>query len=310
MTPDLSYIAIAVAEHGHSAESAVPILQAIQEHYGYLPCEALERVCELTEITPSQVAGVASFYSQFRHQPVGKHMISVCDGTACHVKGSPAVYEAFRRQLGLAGEADTDAEGLFTLRKVACLGCCTLAPAVQIDEVTYGHMTPQATAGVLRDFLGGRKKPSVRPPAPSLGDGTILIGLGSCCVARGSGKVEQALVEALHRAGASASVKCVGCVGMCHQTPLVEVQSRDSAPAFYARVREADAQEIVARHFGTRGLARRMARAAAAATRWLLEGESQPAQTLDHGAGGSLCLPGTADPHRHRTRRGDLPDGP
>ena len=80
-------------------------------------------------------------------------MIHICHGTACHVKGSQLVHEALARQLKITSGGDTDAEGLFTIEKVACLGCCTLAPVVQIDGVTYGHLTPHQVGEVLDDFL-------------------------------------------------------------------------------------------------------------------------------------------------------------
>ena len=89
--------------------AVIPILQAIQEHYRYLPQEALERVCELTEITPAAITGVSTFYTQFRHRPVGRHMISVCHGTACHVKGAGLIQDAVEQHLGLAPGEDTDA---------------------------------------------------------------------------------------------------------------------------------------------------------------------------------------------------------
>ncbi|RPI45876.1 MAG: NAD(P)H-dependent oxidoreductase subunit E, partial [Bacteroidetes bacterium] len=147
---------------GSTRNMVIPILQAIQKRYNYLPGEALRRVCEITEITPGQIVGVASFYSQFRFQPAGEHMIRVCVGTACHVKGSGQVYDAFRRELELERSADTTASGKYTIEKVNCLGCCTLAPVVQIDRVTYGHVTTTQVASVLSDFekqkRGGRKR--------------------------------------------------------------------------------------------------------------------------------------------------------
>ncbi|NQV02365.1 MAG: NAD(P)H-dependent oxidoreductase subunit E, partial [Bacteroidia bacterium] len=114
-----------IAFHGKTVDAVIPILQAIQEEFHYLPDEALKRVCATTEITPSRITGISTFYGQFRHQPAGKHSIKVCTGTACHVKGAGQVYDAFRRELKLTGVEDTDSEGLFTIEKVACLGCCT-----------------------------------------------------------------------------------------------------------------------------------------------------------------------------------------
>ena len=128
---DLSFVDRIVEEIGRGPEAVIPILQAIQEHYRYLPEEALERVCEITEIRPAQITGVSTFYSQFRNLPMGQHLISLCDGTACHVKGSMKIYEALREHLNITDSNDTDPEGVFTVQKVACLGCCTLAPVLQ-----------------------------------------------------------------------------------------------------------------------------------------------------------------------------------
>jgi len=150
---DLSTVDTIVEEIGRGAESVIPILQAIQEHYRYLPEAALERVCEITDITPAQITGVATFYSQFRHRPMGRHLISLCDGTACHVKGSIPIYNAICKHLEIPDDDDTDPEGVFTIQKVACLGCCTLAPVLQIDGVTYGHLTNDIVPRVLSDFL-------------------------------------------------------------------------------------------------------------------------------------------------------------
>ncbi|MHC4509640.1 MAG: NADH-quinone oxidoreductase subunit NuoE family protein, partial [Planctomycetota bacterium] len=132
---DLTFVDQAVDKLGTGAQNVLEILQAVQGHFGYLPEEALERVCRITEITPASIAGVSTFYNQFRHRPVGRHIIHVCVGTACHVKGADRVHEAFQRHLGIAEGDDTDADKMFTVERIACLGCCTLAPAVQIDDV-------------------------------------------------------------------------------------------------------------------------------------------------------------------------------
>ena len=276
---DLQFVDDAVARLGRGAEAAIPILQALQDHYRYLPEESLRRVCELTEITPAQVAGIGTFYNQFRHRPMGKHLVSVCHGTACHVKGSVPVHDALHRHLGITAADDTDPQGLFTVQKVACLGCCTLAPVMQIDGVTYGHMTPDRVPAVLEDFLdlASRGAAGPRPEhtaGPRDGMGEIRIGLGSCCIARGSGGVQEALQEAVAEAGARAIVKRVGCVGMCHQTPLVEVLSPDGPTALYAQVLAQDAKAIVLRHFRPRGIAGRLRRSFSRTLDVLLTDES------------------------------------
>jgi len=142
---DPAFVDELVERFGRSREAAIPILQAIQNHYRYLPDEALRRVCERTEITPAQIAGTSSFYSQFRRSPVGRHVVRVCHGTACHVAGAEPIRDELRRHLGIPPGADTDPRRLFTLDAVACLGCCSLAPVLMIGEETAGRLTP-ATA--------------------------------------------------------------------------------------------------------------------------------------------------------------------
>ena len=262
---DLTFVDRTVDEIGTGPENVLMILHAVQGHFGYLPREALERVCKITQITPASIAGVSSFYDHFRHRPVGRHIIHVCVGTACHVKGADRVHEAFYRHLGIPEGQDTDAEKLFTVEKIACLGCCTLAPAVQIDNVTYGHLTPDTVSEVIEDFLryeqsraGLKKKTHKLQVGDSEFRGEVRLGLGSCCVARGSGKLRDALEEALEETGVKLQVKRVGCVGMCHQTPLLEVVPPDGKSYLYARVQPADARDIVLRHFKVNGVKKRI----------------------------------------------------
>jgi NADH-quinone oxidoreductase subunit F len=262
---DLTFVDRTVDEIGTGPENVLKILHAIQGHFGYLPQEALERVCKITQITPASIAGVSSFYDHFRHRPVGRHIIHVCVGTACHVKGADRVHEAFYRHLGISEGQDTDAEKLFTIEKIACLGCCTLAPAVQIGNITYGHLTPDTVSEVIEDFLryeqsraGRKKKTHKLKVSDSEFRGEVRLGLGSCCVARGSGKLRDALEEALEETGIKLQVKRVGCVGMCHQTPLLEVVPPDGKSYLYARVQPEDARDIVLRHFKVNGVQKRI----------------------------------------------------
>ena len=120
-----------IAEYGSANDAAIPILQAIQGKFNYLPEVALKHLAETTGISPAAIYGISTFYSQFRHQPIGKHLIKVCVGTACHVKGAVQVYDAFKRELKIGESEDTDTDRLFTIEKVACLGCCTIAPVVR-----------------------------------------------------------------------------------------------------------------------------------------------------------------------------------
>jgi NADH:ubiquinone oxidoreductase subunit E len=146
---DLTFVDQLVAQEGRGKEAAIILLQAIQSHYRYLPDEALRRLCELTEITPAEVAGTSSFYGQFRRSPVGKHVVRVCHGTACHVAGARQITEELRRHLGIPEGADTDAARLFTVDEVACLGCCSLAPVLTVDGHTAGRLTPATACDAL-----------------------------------------------------------------------------------------------------------------------------------------------------------------
>ena len=148
-TIDLAFVDQIVAREGRGKESAIILLQAIQSHYRYLPDEALHRLCELTEITPAEVAGTSSFYGQFRRSPVGKHVVRVCHGTACHVAGARRITEELRRHLAIPEGADTDAWRLFTVDEVACLGCCSLAPVLTVDGHTSGRLTPTTACDAL-----------------------------------------------------------------------------------------------------------------------------------------------------------------
>ncbi len=241
-----------VAETGKGPESVIPILHQIQKKYKYLPESALKHVCQITEITPASISGVSTFYAQFRHLPVGEHLIQICTGTACHVKGAELVADAFYRELDIPNGKDTDPDGQFTIQRVACLGCCTLAPVVQIDGLTYGHASADGVANILNDFLSLEKSQSLgqvlhKPFSDEVGE--IRVGLGSCCVASGSAEVQQALEESLVDTGVHTQIKRVGCVGMCHRVPLLEVIAPDKEPVLYEKVKADEVKKIVTRHF-------------------------------------------------------------
>ena len=148
MSVDTQVIDAILKEKGTGAEQAIPILQGIQEHFRFLPMEALEYVSEHTEITPSQLYGVATFYSQFRLAPVGETIIKVCHGTACHVGGAATLTETLENRLGIA-DRETTGDMKYTLESVACVGCCSLAPVVVFGTDTLGKMTPKRLADVL-----------------------------------------------------------------------------------------------------------------------------------------------------------------
>jgi NADH:ubiquinone oxidoreductase subunit F (NADH-binding)/NADH:ubiquinone oxidoreductase subunit E/NAD-dependent dihydropyrimidine dehydrogenase PreA subunit len=246
---------------GTGREAVIPILQAVQHQWNYLPEDVLREICAQTDITPDQIIGVASFYSQFRLKPVGRHMIKVCVGTACHVKGATLIYDSLRRELKLTGEEDTDTEGKYTIEKVSCLGCCTLAPVVQIDGITYGHVAPDQASTILKNFETHRNaKPggSFRTGEGHKIEGEIRIGLGSCCVASGSEAIREAVEETVSDNGLHVKLKSVGCVGMCHQVPLMEIVPTLGEPVLYTHVDPRDVKGLIEKHFNPPTLIKRL----------------------------------------------------
>jgi NADH:ubiquinone oxidoreductase subunit E len=149
---DVSFVDEVVARIGRGREAAIPLLQAIQQHYRYLPDEALKRLCEITQITQAEIVGTSSFYGQFRRTPVGKHIVRVCHGTACHVAGARQISDELRRSLQIPEGADTDADRMYTIEEVACLGCCSLAPVMMVDERTEGRLTPAIASAAIEDL--------------------------------------------------------------------------------------------------------------------------------------------------------------
>lgn len=126
----------------------IPILQMIQEKYNYLPAEAIHLVGTHLNIPVSQVYGVATFYNQFRFNPPGRHPVKICLGTACHVKGGDIILENFERKLEIK-EGETTPDKEFSIERVACVGCCALAPVAQVGETVHGHMAPSKVEGLV-----------------------------------------------------------------------------------------------------------------------------------------------------------------
>ena len=250
-----------IAEKGRSIDAVIPILQAIQEEYNYLPEEALQRVADTTDISLERIYGISTFYSQFRHQAVGKHMIKVCVGTACHVKGAMQVYDAFKRELKISEKDETDADGLFTVDKVACLGCCTIAPVVQIDQTTFGHVEPSKVKEIIDDFLSSNGNPDASKLAANAGnngqEGEVRIGLGSCCVASGSSDVKHELERSLKSLQSKVEVKQVGCVGICNQVPLLEIHKPNEKPTYYTKIKAEEVDEVIRKHFRSKNFWKR-----------------------------------------------------
>ena len=135
-------------EYDGAEGSLITILQKAQDIYGYLPREVMEYTANKLKLKTAKVFGVATFYAQFRFEPVGKYLIMLCMGTACHVNGAKAIEDAICMELGIS-DGETTEDGLFTLNNVACIGCCSLSPVMMINGETYGTLTGDKAREVI-----------------------------------------------------------------------------------------------------------------------------------------------------------------
>lgn len=137
-----------LAQHDRKRDALIPVLQDLQASFGYLPPHAMQAAANHCHLSPVEVYGVSTFYAQFKFTPVGKHTVTVCQGTACHVMGGGRVLEECMSQLGVK-PGQTTPDGKFTLETVACIGACALSPAMVVDKDTYGRMKPERITEIL-----------------------------------------------------------------------------------------------------------------------------------------------------------------
>jgi NADH-quinone oxidoreductase subunit E len=135
----------------NDASLLIPLLQTVQSEYGYLPEEEIEKVAEHIGIPLSRVYGVATFYNQFRLKPLGKYVIKVCRGTACHVKGSLDILRMLEAELGIKA-GDTTKDLMFSIETVACIGACSIAPVIVMNEEYFGGLTPKSIHKLIKKF--------------------------------------------------------------------------------------------------------------------------------------------------------------
>lgn len=148
-TVDLSALELVIEKYKSKKGNLIPLLQATQDIFGYIPREAFEKLSKGTGLNISDMYGVATFYSQFRLNPAGKHIIKVCHGTACHVQNANAITDSLEEMLKIK-DGETTEDGMFTLESVACLGCCSLAPVMMIGDETYGKLTGNQAVKIIK----------------------------------------------------------------------------------------------------------------------------------------------------------------
>lgn len=151
LSVDLTLIDSILEKYKNIKGNMIPILQGTQSIYGYLPAESFVKISKVTGLKLSDMYGVATFYTQFRLSPVGKYIVKICHGTACHVQNATAISEAMEDALGIKDGETTD-DGLFTLESVACLGCCSLAPVMMIGDHTFGKLTGTKAVKILKEI--------------------------------------------------------------------------------------------------------------------------------------------------------------
>jgi NADH-quinone oxidoreductase subunit E len=149
--PAYSVIDAIVYKHNVLPGSVIPVLQEIQETYGYVPPAVIPRIAENMGISISEIYGVVTFYSQFKLKPSGKNIIKVCHGTACHLKGADRIASALTQATGTR-EGETSEDGKFTIEKVACLGCCSLAPCVTCNNEIHGGVNPDEINKIVKSL--------------------------------------------------------------------------------------------------------------------------------------------------------------
>ncbi len=141
----------ALWETGGESADLIPLLQSAQEAYGYVPIKAMEDVAHVTGVPVAEIFGVVTFYKQFRLTPTGDYIVKVCNGTACHVNGSSQLEATIEDVLDIR-RGETDSDGLFTLESVNCIGCCSLAPVVMVNDETHGSLTAKKLTSLLKKF--------------------------------------------------------------------------------------------------------------------------------------------------------------
>ena len=148
---DYGDLDIVLEKYGKAEGSLITVLQKAQDIYGYLPREVIEYIAGAMNLKTAKVYGVATFYTQFRFEPVGKYLVMLCKGTACHVNGAKDIEEAVCGELGISDGGTTE-DGLFTLNNVACIGCCSLSPVMMINGETYGLLTGEKVGAIISEL--------------------------------------------------------------------------------------------------------------------------------------------------------------
>ncbi len=247
MTEDFSYL----AEAGTDKGNLIRALQMVQNREGYVSDDAVRTAAAHFDIPEAEVEGVLTFYAQFKRVKPGRFQISICDGTACHIKGSTQVAAWLNAELGI-GDGQTTEDGIFSIETVACLGCCSLAPVMSINGMVHGKLDRKKITKILNDYrklaetAESGANADVSDTAsndfiPAAGIKRVKVGMASCGIAAGAG----AVMDELKKYAGALPVTAVGCIGHCYAEPVVEVELTDNTSVFYSKVTAAMAKNIL-----------------------------------------------------------------
>ncbi len=233
---------------GRSGGDIISVLLDIQKIEGYISEDVIKVLPELIDVSSENLTSILTFYKAFHLHPMGKHNIKVCIGAACHVKGAKQLVSDFKGHLNISESEETDSDMLFSVSEVACLGCCMLAPAIQIDDIIYGKVSKGDISSILNDFLSSQ---NVSDVGRSKYDGEhCVFSLCNCssCKASGSQKVLHEIYRVVNKYDLDISVKETACTGNSYNTPLLLVQTSGRADVHYASVRPEKVQNIIFKH--------------------------------------------------------------
>jgi NADH:ubiquinone oxidoreductase subunit F (NADH-binding)/NADH:ubiquinone oxidoreductase subunit E len=233
---------------GRSKDGIIAVLLDIQKIDGYISEDVIVALPKFIDVSPQSLTSVLTFYKAFHLHPMGKHNIKVCIGAACHVKGARQLVKDFKDHLDIDESGETDSDMLFSVTEVACLGCCMLAPAIQIDDIIYGKVTKTDIASILTDFLDSQKTSLVEHADG--GEEHCVVSLCNCssCKASGSQKVLHELYRVINKYNLGISVRETACTGNSYNTPLLLVQVLGKPDVHYANVKPEKVQHILFKH--------------------------------------------------------------
>jgi len=225
-------------------KNLIAALNKLQNQFGFLSRNSMEFLGEKMKLSLNEICAVASFYSSFRFEPGGKYIIEICIGTACHVKGAGRIYDAFYKLLNLNENKLCSADGLFSLKETACLGCCMMAPAVRIENSLYGPVKESDCSEIIETFLKSRNTKQKQNEKTG-GSTEFLLCDCSSCRAAGAGEIRDQLLHSLRNGIWDAGIKRTACSGNSEAAPMLCVEQKDGSVHSFFRVKPEDLAGII-----------------------------------------------------------------